>query len=74
MKMTKNKKKDDMPWNKKNYPDAFKNLNVKTRNKAIEIGNALIEKEKMEEGRAISIAISKAREWADSDHQEKTKP
>lgn len=56
-----------MPWTKKNYPDAFKNLNKKTRNKAIEIGNALLEKEKMEEGRAIAIAISKAKEWADAD-------
>jgi uncharacterized protein YdaT len=57
-----------MPWNKDNYPDAFKNLNSKTRNKAIEIGNALIEKEHMEEGRAIAIAISKAKEWAAPDN------
>jgi len=56
-----------MPWNKNNYPDSFKNLNEKTRNKAIEIGNALLEKEDMDEGRAIAIATSKAKEWADSD-------
>lgn len=56
-----------MPWNKNNYPDSFKNLNEKTRNKAIEIGNALLEKENMDEGRAIAIATSKAKEWADSD-------
>ena len=55
-----------MPWNKNDYPDSFKNLNEKTRNKAIEIGNALLEKENMDEGRAIAIAISKAREWAES--------
>jgi uncharacterized protein YdaT len=57
-----------MPWDKKNYPDAFKNLNAKIRNKAIEIGNALVEKEHMEEGRAIAIAISKAKEWASQDN------
>lgn len=57
-----------MPWNKNNYPDSFKNLNEKTRNKAIEIGNALLEKENMDEGRAIAIAISKAKEWAKSDN------
>lgn len=57
-----------MPWNKNNYPDSFKNLNEKTRNKAIEIGNALLEKENMDEGRAIAIATSKAKEWADSDN------
>lgn len=56
-----------MPWNKNNYPDSLKNLNQETRNKAIEIANALIEKENMEEGRAIAIATSKAKEWADSD-------
>lgn len=56
-----------MPWNKNDYPDSFKNLNEKTRNKAIEIGNALLEKENMDEGRAIAIAISKAREWAESE-------
>ena len=55
-----------MPLNKNDYPDSFKNLNEKTRNKAIEIGNALLEKENMDEGRAIAIAISKAREWAES--------
>jgi len=57
-----------MPWTEENYPDSMKNLDNKVRNKAIEIGNALLEKEHMEEGRAISIAISKAREWADSDN------
>lgn len=45
-----------MPWTKENYPNALKNLNEKTLNKAIEIGNALLEKEKMEEGRTIANA------------------
>ena len=60
-----------MPWNKKNYPDAMKNLDKKVRDKAIEIANALVEKEKMDDGKAIPIAISKAKDWADNDESEK---
>ena len=59
-----------MPWNKKNYPDAMKNLDKEVRDKAIEIANALVEKEKMDDGKAIPIAISKAKEWADNDENE----
>jgi uncharacterized protein YdaT len=55
-----------MPWNKKNYPDSMRNLDKKVRDKAIEIANALVEKENMEEGTAIPIAISKAKEWAEN--------
>lgn len=55
-----------MPWNEKDYPPSMKNLDKKVRNKAIEIANALVEKENMEEGRAIPIAISRAKEWADN--------
>lgn len=51
-----------MPWTKKNYPDAMNNLEEEVRNKAIDIANALIEEE-YNEGRAISIAISRAKEW-----------
>ena len=54
-----------MPWTKKDYPDSMKNLDKKVRDKAIEIANALVDEEKMEEGRAIPIAISKAKEWAE---------
>ncbi|MBD3388817.1 MAG: DUF2188 domain-containing protein [Candidatus Altiarchaeales archaeon] len=50
-----------MPWSKSDYPDSMKNLDVKTREKAIEIANSLLE-DGYEEGRAISIAISKAKE------------
>lgn len=60
-----------MPWNKKKYPDAMKNLDKRVRDKAIEIANALVEKEKMDDGTAIPIAISKAKEWADNDESEK---
>ena len=55
-----------MSWTKNNYPDSMKNLDKRVRNKAIEIGNAFINKENMDEGKAIPIAISKAREWAES--------
>lgn len=55
-----------MPWTKKDYPDAMKNLDKEVRDKAIEIANALVKEEKMEEGRAIPIAISQAKEWADN--------
>jgi uncharacterized protein YdaT len=54
-----------MPWTKTDYPDSMKNLDKKVREKAIEIANALVSEEKMEDGRAIPIAISKAKEWAE---------
>lgn len=50
-----------MPWSKNNYPDSMKNLGEKTREKAIEIANALL-KQGYGEGGAISIAIKKAKE------------
>ncbi|MDW0110096.1 DUF2188 domain-containing protein [Sporosarcina aquimarina] len=50
-----------MPWSKNDYPDTFKNVSTDVRNKAIEISNALL-KEGYEEGRAISIGLSQARE------------
>jgi uncharacterized protein YdaT len=53
-----------MPWTKKNFPDSLKNLPLQVRNKAIEIGDALIEDERMEEGIAIATAISRAKDWA----------
>ncbi len=52
-----------MPWNYENYPDSMKNFDEKTRNKAIDIANALLE-EGYEEGRAIPIAISQAKKWS----------
>lgn len=51
-----------MAWTKNDYPDSMKNLDTKVRNKAIEIANALLD-DNYEEGRAISIAISQAKEW-----------
>lgn len=49
-----------MPWTKSDYPDAMKNLDSSTRNKAIEIANALLE-DGYKEGRAISIAIDRVK-------------
>ncbi|MBB6674989.1 DUF2188 domain-containing protein [Cohnella nanjingensis] len=56
-----------MPWTKKDYPDSLQNFMAPVRNKAIEIANALLE-EGYEEGRAISIATAKAKEWGE-DHR-----
>ncbi|AHI54991.1 hypothetical protein ACP0AK_06580 [Listeria ivanovii] len=51
-----------MPWTNDNYPDSWKNLKKAEREKAIEIGNALL-KDGYPESRAIPIATSKAEEW-----------
>ncbi|WP_367660177.1 hypothetical protein [Cytobacillus gottheilii] len=63
--MTPLKELIDMPWSKNDYPDAMKNLDPTVRNKAIEIANALLD-EDYEEGRAIPIAIDKAKEWKEN--------
>lgn len=59
-----------MPWSKSDYPDSFKNLEPDVRNKAIEIANALL-REGTEEGRAISIATAKAREYVHGDETDR---
>ncbi len=51
-----------MPWTKSEYPVSMKNLAPKTRAKAIEIANALLDE--YEEGRAIAIATAQAEKWA----------
>ncbi|MBC2121481.1 hypothetical protein [Listeria marthii] len=51
-----------MPWTKNNYPDSWENLRKLEREKAIEIGNALL-KDGYSENRAIPIETSKAEEW-----------
>ncbi|MGB6409488.1 MAG: DUF2188 domain-containing protein [Planococcus donghaensis] len=55
-----------MPWNKKDYPDSFKNLTDDVRDKAIEIANALL-RDGYEEGRAIPIALEQAKKTENSD-------
>lgn len=54
---------EPMPWSPSNYPVSMKFLPPTVREKAIEIANALLA-EGMEEGKAIRIAIAKAKEWA----------
>lgn len=60
-----------MPWTKKDYPPAMKNLSVKIRNKAIEISNAILENGKLDEGASIAIGISKAKDVIADRNKEK---
>jgi hypothetical protein len=55
---------DDMPWNIVNYPASMKHLDPEVRHKAIEIANALLA-DGSDEGRAIRIAIARAKQWAE---------
>ena len=56
-------RKDKMPWTRNDYPASMKNLDPDVREKAIEIANALVQEEHYEDGKAIPIAIDKAREY-----------
>ncbi|MEK5083316.1 DUF2188 domain-containing protein [Bacillus sp. FSL H8-0515] len=58
-----------MPWSMKDYPASLKNLEKPVKKKAIDIANAMID-EGYEEGRAIPIATSKAKEWAENASKE----
>jgi uncharacterized protein YdaT len=51
-----------MPWDQTHYPPAMRRLAPAVRFKAIEIANALLA-EGYDEGKAIRIAIAKAKEW-----------
>lgn len=52
-----------MPWNRSYNPTSMRHLSESVRLKAIEITNAMLV-EGMDEGKAIRIAIAKAKEWA----------
>ena len=52
-----------MPWSEDRYPPAMAHLPPVVRAKAIEIANALLA-EGMDEGKAVRIAIARAKEWA----------
>ncbi|HXW64401.1 MAG TPA: hypothetical protein VEK74_04915 [Burkholderiaceae bacterium] len=52
-----------MPWTSDYYPASMRHLSPATREKAIEIANALLA-EQMQEGMAIRVAISRAKQWA----------
>ncbi|UTE73929.1 DUF2188 domain-containing protein [Rossellomorea marisflavi] len=56
-----------MSWSKQDYPESLKNLPSDVRNKAIEIGNALLD-EGYEEGRAIAIATDRAHKSEEGTH------
>jgi uncharacterized protein YdaT len=56
-----------MPWTTKRYPRSMEHLPAPVREKAIEIANALLA-DGMDEGKAIRIAIAKAKEWAHHHH------
>jgi uncharacterized protein YdaT len=51
-----------MPWNPSYFPAAMRHLDEPTRSKAIEIANALLT-QGLDEGKAIRIAIAKAKQW-----------
>jgi uncharacterized protein YdaT len=53
-----------MPWDETYYPRSMQNLPPAVRSKAIEIANALLE-EGYDEGRAIRIAIARAKDCAE---------
>jgi uncharacterized protein YdaT len=53
-----------MPWTEERYPVAMRRLPALVRSKAIEIANALLA-EGIDEGRAIRIAIARAKTWAE---------
>lgn len=52
-----------MPWDEWTYPVSMRRLAPVVRAKAVEIANALLG-EGMDEGRAIRIAIARAKVWA----------
>ncbi|MDE2094730.1 MAG: hypothetical protein KGL99_18505 [Burkholderiales bacterium] len=52
-----------MPWTEQRCPVSMRHLEPVTRSKAVEIANALL-REGMDEGRAIRIAMAKAKDWA----------
>jgi uncharacterized protein YdaT len=58
-----------MPWDESYYPRSMRNLPLEMRLKAIEIANALLA-EGYEEGKAIRIAIAKAKQWAQNQRGE----
>jgi len=52
-----------MPWSSEYFPASMARLWPPVREKAIEIANALLA-EGMDEGKAIRIAIARAKQWA----------
>jgi uncharacterized protein YdaT len=55
-----------MPWSSEAFPPSMRQLSEAARDKAIEMANALLA-QGTDEGKAIRIAIAKAKQWA-ADH------
>jgi uncharacterized protein YdaT len=53
-----------VPWDETRFPRSMRNLSPEVRLKAIEIANALLD-EGYDDGKAIRIAIAKAKEWVE---------
>lgn len=51
-----------MPWTEERYPPAMSHLPQAVREKAVAIANAMLA-EGHDEGKAIRIAIAKAKQW-----------
>lgn len=58
-----------VPWDMRDYPNSFKNLDPLVRKKAIDIANALLENDYPDD-KAIPIAISQAKEWMENTSKE----
>jgi len=67
-----NYKSITMPWTNENYPVSMKHLPDRTREKAIEIANALLNNN-VDEGIAIATGIKNARKWI-MQHHYRSKP
>lgn len=57
-----------MVWTTRNYPQTMKTLPLRVRRKAVEIGNGLLA-DGYQVQRAIYIAVSMAREWAEHEQR-----
>ena len=57
-----------MVWTTRNYPQSMKTLPVRVRRKAVEFGNKLLA-DGYQVQRAVYIAVSMAREWAEHDQR-----
>ena len=55
-----------MVWTTRNYPQTMKPLPLRIRRKAVELGNQLLA-DGYQVQRAITIAMSMAREWSEHD-------
>lgn len=60
---------DSMPWTVNDYPRSWKNFETLKRQKAIDIGNAML-KNGFDEEKAIPIATKQAEQWYDNATQQ----